>query len=163
MVPKKPEWFELAESNQPPAETPSHRSKIRPLLALVVSGAIIGAGAVFANVEDKEIAHADDFVANVTSNGVEQSPPLSSSDNSTGTTISSNHNGISKEMTPSSSGSISRPSTPDRIQNPLTSGGGRNHEFGKDDDDRGGSGFRPPRPGHHEERHESGEHEDDDD
>lgn len=172
MVPKKPEWFELADSDQPEVTVVTRRRRVRPVIALVVSGAIIGTGALFANVEDKEIAHADDVVAPSIDNnaGISRSDDPSTSNGAVAndsTPQNSTNNSKSAIANPSTTsgngGGVANPSTQDKIQNPMTSGGGRNHEFGEDDDDDHKSGLRPPRHGHDDERHGFGEREGDDD
>ena len=59
---KKPEWFAMTESDIAPA-TPARTSKRLPFIAILATGAILTAGAVFANVREEEPASAEGFRA----------------------------------------------------------------------------------------------------
>lgn len=59
---KKPEWFAMTEGDSAPA-TPARTSKRLPFIAILATGAILTAGAVFANVREEEPASAEGFRA----------------------------------------------------------------------------------------------------
>ena len=83
----KPEWFEIAENDGPPA--PPKASKTLPVLAVFATALILGIGAVVAQVQDNSPASAVD-AANVqtqaTNNATSQSPMT---DPSVGSSVSS--------------------------------------------------------------------------
>ncbi len=62
LTPKKPEWFELAESEASTADEVSSSAKARrlPIIALLATGAILASGAVFANIREDQPAVAED-------------------------------------------------------------------------------------------------------
>jgi cytoskeletal protein RodZ len=58
MTPKKPDWFELTEGENSPAQVRRINKKL-PIAALAAAGAIIVAGSLFANANDEQSAVAD--------------------------------------------------------------------------------------------------------
>ena len=58
MTPKKPDWFELTDGENSPANVRKINKKL-PLAALVAAGAIILGGSIFANANDEPSAVAD--------------------------------------------------------------------------------------------------------
>ena len=62
LEPKKPEWFEIAESDNASAAVTKVNKKL-PAIAVVVAGAIIGAGAFFANASESPTANAENVSA----------------------------------------------------------------------------------------------------
>ena len=73
---QKPEWIELADS-----DTPIKHHKIikgLPILAVVVTTAIIGAGAIFAQPQELSVANADPIVATSTQNADQLAPVVPS-------------------------------------------------------------------------------------
>lgn len=58
---QKPEWLELAANDN--ATSRRKTSRGLPVLALVATAAIIGAGAIFAQSQDPSVANADSHVA----------------------------------------------------------------------------------------------------
>lgn len=81
---QKPEWIELADS-----DTPIKHHKIikgLPILAVVVTTAIIGAGAIFAQPQELSVANADPIVATSTQNADQVAPMVSDDANTESTT-----------------------------------------------------------------------------
>lgn len=58
MTPKKPDWFELTDGENSPANVRKINKKL-PLAALIAAGAIILGGSIFANANDEPSAIAD--------------------------------------------------------------------------------------------------------
>jgi len=74
--PRKPEWFELAESD---AQSTSVRkvNKKLPAIAVLITGAILGAGALFANGSGSD-ANAEQAVTQTVATSSPASSPASS-------------------------------------------------------------------------------------
>ena len=139
-TPQKPEWFQMAESDQPTSNqvAPSTKSRSLPLIALLATGAILAGGAVFANIRQEQPAVAEDnnpqnFAGNPNVGGPAQDSITAPSANS--------------------DGSIQAPPPNGRIGD-----GDGDHQFGDRPDGDGNHRF-PPRDG----RHHDGEHEGEDD
>jgi len=58
MTPKKPEWFELTDGENSPANVRKLNKKL-PFAALVAAGAIVLGGSIFATAHDEPSAVAD--------------------------------------------------------------------------------------------------------
>ncbi|MEY4023964.1 MAG: hypothetical protein RLZ23_925 [Actinomycetota bacterium] len=58
MTPKKPDWFELTDGENSPAQVRRINKKL-PIAAVVAAGVIIVAGSLFANANDEPSASAD--------------------------------------------------------------------------------------------------------
>jgi hypothetical protein len=58
LEPKKPEWFEIAESDNASAAVTKVNKKL-PVIAVLATAAIIGAGAFFANASESPTANAE--------------------------------------------------------------------------------------------------------
>ena len=58
MTPKKPDWFELTDGENSPANVRKINKKL-PFAALVATGAIIVGGSLFANANDESSAVAE--------------------------------------------------------------------------------------------------------
>ena len=171
MSEKKPEWFEISESDTPIAPRKARaKFNARPVVALAVSGVIIGAGAIFANAEEETPANAETpAITTTVDNGTASGVTTLSNSNGSTSNNSAISAGVANPVSNSStkSGGIANPATTqDRIANPMTNGtrGGDDDdegEFGEHEgrEHHGDKGFRPPRPGHDDDRHE----EDDDD
>jgi len=83
----KPEWFEIAENDGPPASPKA--SKTLPVLAVFATALILGIGAVVAQVQDNSPASAVDTAivqTEATNNATSQSPMT---DPSVGSSVSS--------------------------------------------------------------------------
>ena len=134
---KKPEWFEIVESDQPIQRNHRGRaSTLRPLVALAATGVIIGAGAVIANAGDDNQATIQ---SEITSTAIAPAALRASSPNTSAI------NAARGEKISVASRVVGTPSnTRDAIQNPMTQGG-----RGEDDD------FHEERDGHHDEERES--------
>ena len=130
LEPKKPEWFEIAEGDNASAAVTKVNKKL-PAIAVVVAGAIIGAGAFFANASESPTANAEN---------VSPVAAVASATPSTSASLAT--------AAPSTS-----PTTSKGIANPAQ--GGIQAPQGRGDDD-GDREF-----GDHEgrEHHEGGEHE----
>jgi len=79
MTPKKPEWFELTDGEDSPANVRKINKKL-PILALAATGLVIVAGSIFANANDESSASAD-----TPSNVQSATPTLSASPSSSAT------------------------------------------------------------------------------
>ena len=138
---KKPEWFEIVESDEP-IRRKNHRrsSSIRTVAAFAVTGAIISGGALIANVEDESPAIAQTVVE------TSALAPATGQDNAP-TTLGNEAVNMPVAITPVA--------TRDAIPNPMAQGA----RHGDDDDDEFDD--------HHErKRHGEGDsrdHDDDDD
>ena len=119
---KKPEWFEIVESDQPVQRQKSRRApSLRTIAAFAITGVVIGAGAFIANAGEESPAQAETTV------GATAIAPAATSD---------------KSQTASGGSDASVPTAPatprDAIQNPLTQGGrGGDGDFGDRHDRRG--------------------------
>ena len=58
MTPKKPDWFELTDGENSPAQVRRINKKL-PIAAVAAAGVIIVAGSLFANANDEPSASAD--------------------------------------------------------------------------------------------------------
>ena len=58
MTPKKPDWFELTDGENLPAQVRRINKKL-PIAAVAAAGVIIVAGSLFANANDEPSASAD--------------------------------------------------------------------------------------------------------
>jgi hypothetical protein len=58
MTPKKPEWFELTDGENSPANVRKLNKKL-PIMALAATALVIVAGSIFANANDESSASAD--------------------------------------------------------------------------------------------------------
>ena len=58
MTPKKPDWFELTDGENSPAQVRRINKKL-PIAAVAAAGVIIVAGSLFANANDEQSAVAD--------------------------------------------------------------------------------------------------------
>ena len=69
---QKPEWIELADSDT----AIKHHKIIKglPILAVVITTAIIGAGAIFAQPQELSVANADPIVATSSQNSDQVAP-----------------------------------------------------------------------------------------
>jgi hypothetical protein len=63
--PQKPEWFAMTEGDHASVPAETRTSKRMPLLALVATGAILTAGALFANANDEDSANAENLPAQI--------------------------------------------------------------------------------------------------
>ncbi len=86
--PKKPEWFEIAESDNASAAVTKVNKKL-PVIAVFATAAIIGAGAFFANASESPTANAENVspvaaVASATPSTSASSAPAASPTASTG-------------------------------------------------------------------------------
>ena len=148
MSEKKPEWFEMAENDEV-VTAPKRKSGLnpRPIIALAVSGAIIGAGAILANAEDESPAVAETTSVQTTAATNDPAAPASGS-TSGGTTSGGTTSGGSTKS--GASGGVQNPNTKSGgIQNPMTKPNRGGDDDGEFEEHRG------PRLG----GHESGEHE----
>ena len=156
---KKPEWFEIVESDEPIQRRQRDRkSSTRPAIAFAAVGVIIGAGALIANAGEESPARAETSVSSsqIATSAATSTPTASTPTASTPT--------ASTPTASKSDPSAPAPSTPaGGIQNPLTNGQrGSDDEFGERHDHKerfGDRGFRG-------ERHDDGDRErfeDDDD
>ena len=159
MSEKKPEWFEIAENDEV-VSTQIKKSGFnpRPVIALAVSGLIIGAGAIFANAEDESPAVAE--TTNVQTTNASVNEPAATTN---GTTASGNtQSGTSQS---GSTGGVQNPSTKSGgVQNPNSGGssGGIQDPTkrpNRGDDDGEFGEHHGPRPGGHGDEHEGREHE----
>lgn len=134
--PRKPEWFEIAESDNAAAAVTKVDKKLT-VLAAVVAGGIIAAGAFFANASGSPTANAEN---------VSPVAAVASATPTTSTTTAS----------PTTSTGIANPSQ-SGIQAP--NGGEDEHDFGDRPDHDGDHEGRE----HHErgEHHEDRDHDDD--
>jgi hypothetical protein len=82
-TPEKPEWFELVDSDAPSAQVVKVNKKL-PILAVLVTGAVIATGAFFANASESGDHQNQEIATNVTSS-VEEDASL----NSDGTSVNS--------------------------------------------------------------------------
>ena len=138
--PKKPEWFEIAESDNASAAVTKVNKKL-PVIAVLATAAIIGAGAFFANASESPTANAE----NVSPVPAVASTSPSASASASATTAPS--------ASPTSSKGIANPAQ-GGIQAPQGRGDGDgDHEFG-DRPHHDGDGDRDGR-----DHHEGGEHE----
>jgi hypothetical protein len=141
--PKKPEWFEIAESDNAAAAVTKVDKKLTVLTA-VVAGGIIAAGAFFANATESPVANAE----NVSQVAVAAS-----------TTPALNATTPSATQAPKSALSSA---TPLAIANPSQGGIQAPSGRGGDDDDDDERGEHRERGEHHEDRdHEDRDHDDD--
>ena len=143
MVPEaqKPEWFEMAESDDASAAVTKVNKKL-PAIAVLVTGVIIGAGAFFANASESN-ANAESItqmVASATSSPAATDPTANSSNTpstgvqSPGATAIPSQGGIANP----SQGGIQAPNGRDGDRD-----GDGEHRFGDGDGDRherGGDG-----------------------
>ena len=60
MTPKKPDWFELTDGENSPAQVRRINKKL-PIAAVAAAGVIIVAGSLFANANDEPSASATGF------------------------------------------------------------------------------------------------------
>ena len=58
MTPKKPDWFEITEGGDAYAGIQKVSKKL-PIVALIVAGAVILGGSIFANANNEPSANAD--------------------------------------------------------------------------------------------------------
>ena len=58
MTPKKPDWFELTDGEDSPANVRKLNKKL-PIMALAATALVIVAGSIFANANDESSASAD--------------------------------------------------------------------------------------------------------
>ena len=133
LEPKKPEWFEITESDNASAAVTKVNKKL-PVIAVLATAAIIGAGAFFANASESPTANAENVsqVAAATPSASATSAPSAS---------------------PTASPGIANPAQ-GGIQAPQGRGDGDgDHEFG-DRPHHDGDGDRDGR-----EHHEGGEQE----
>lgn len=72
--PRKPEWFELADSSAESAQV-RKINKVLPSIAVLVSAAVIGAGAFFANASESS---SSSIAAPILSGAVAGEPSVSS-------------------------------------------------------------------------------------
>lgn len=73
---KKPEWFEIVERDQPTRkERSSRRIFSRPILALALSGLVIGVGALYASADEENPVVAKAPVATSAKVAVESTQP----------------------------------------------------------------------------------------
>jgi hypothetical protein len=85
LEPKKPEWFEITESDNASAAVTKVNKKL-PVIAVLATAAIIGAGAFFANASESPSANAENVspVAAATPSASATSAPSASPTASTG-------------------------------------------------------------------------------
>lgn len=137
---KKPEWFELADSDAPSAQVAKVNKKL-PIAALLITGAVIATGAFFASASENDAS----------AEGVSQTSAAAPSTNTT----------TPDAATANNSATPSAPAAPG-IQNPNQGGvpaPGANRGDGDDDGDHQWGDRREhdgDRDGDHEgrERHE---------
>lgn len=135
----KPEWFEIADGDKPEVkDTVEKKSFLRPLVALVIAGTVIGGGAVLAQTNEEPPANAE------TLNSSDPGAQLNGSSSSTTT-----QNGALGNA-PQNGGATSQGG----IQNPMTNPQQGGREFG-DGDREHHDGFGD---GDHRERFGDGDH-----
>jgi len=77
-APKKPSWFELADADAPSAQVRKVNKKL-PAAALLVTGAVFAAGALFANTsEPSAVAGQSPVVQTVSSTSAASAPAVTS-------------------------------------------------------------------------------------
>lgn len=145
---KKPEWFEIVESDQPIQRRVRERKiSARPVVALAVSGLILGAGALIANVGEDSPAAAETSVSS--------SPVTTSASSDSSSPAVTSQSQAPAEATSTQIATPASPST--GIQNPMTNGG-----RGDDDGELDQRHVRDGRHGDREfrgDRHSDGDHE----
>ena len=138
---KKPEWFELADSDEPSAQVAKVNKKL-PIAAILITGAVIATGAFFASASEN----------NASAEGVTQVTSPSSA--AAGATPDA-----SASSTPSASNGVTTPGIQDPTQGGVPAPGAnrgdgdgdRGHEWGErreHDGDRDGD--HDGREGHEE-------------
>jgi hypothetical protein len=85
MTPKKPEWFELTENGDPYAGIKKVNKKL-PIATLVVAGAVILGGSVFATANNEPSAVAETPTASQSSAATQGSTSTSVASNSSANT-----------------------------------------------------------------------------
>jgi hypothetical protein len=75
MTNNKPEWFEIAENDQP--SVPRKASKTLPLAAVLAATLIIGIGAVVAQIQEEPPAVAVDTTSTQAASADSSTPPAS--------------------------------------------------------------------------------------
>lgn len=147
MTPKKPDWFELTEGGDPSAGIRKIDKKL-PIVTLVVAGAIVLGGSIFATANNEPSAVAE----TPTSSQTLAASQSATTDNSSSASTSTSTNGIAPAGT-SAKTSSGLNSLPAPTVGNVPQRGDRDHE-GRED-------------GEHRERGEHGEgdryeHDDDD-
>lgn len=137
---KKPEWFELLDGDAPSAQVAKVNKKL-PIIAALVTGAVIASGALFAGAS-AENSSGQSAVASI--------------DQVTNSTSSSDANAPTSDTSIQSS----TPTTPS-VTNPAGGMQAPGNNYGDDDDDHDDDEDDDDRDGR--ERHERGEGRDHDD
>ena len=159
--PKKPEWFEMTES-EVDTPRPAPRMKSLPIAALLATGLILSAGAVFANISEEEPALAESVVATNSNMSNDTSSNQSPTQNSIATNKNSGtqtNNNMTNPTNNSNQGEIANPAAPSTggMKVPTARNGeDDDHEFGENR-----HGERLNFPGRHHEEHEDEEEDDD--
>lgn len=86
MTPKKPDWFELTEGGDSYAGIKKVNKKL-PILTLVVAGAVILAGSIFANANNEPSAVADTPTASQSAAAAPATPTSQPASGSSSTTL----------------------------------------------------------------------------
>jgi hypothetical protein len=137
----KPEWFELTE-NQTPSTGLRKVNKVLPIATLVVAGAVILGGSIFANANNEQSAVTENPTAS--QSVVAQASP--SSELTTSSKVTSGTSGVNSLPVPA-------------ITNVPERGFGDHEEFeGREERHERGERFRD----HEDDRHEDDRHEDED-
>lgn len=116
MTPKKPDWFELAEGDQPSSGVRKIDKKL-PIAALAAVGVVIVAGSIFANANDEPSAVAE--TPSVSQN-------VNNSDNGATSNDKSVNNGVSGQSDQGKSITPNKNSAPAPVVNSGKSSGGSN-------------------------------------
>jgi hypothetical protein len=125
MTPKKPEWFELTENGDSYAGIQKINKKL-PIATLVVAGAVILGGSIFANANDEQTAVAD--TPTVSQSVVAQAS--SPSEQTTSAQVTSGASGVNSLPLPTVT------NVPQRGDDDEHEGRERDHRHSGHDDDR---------------------------
>jgi cytoskeletal protein RodZ len=135
----KPEWFEIAEKDQP--SVPRKASKTLPLAAVLAATLIIGVGAVVAQVQEKSPATALDTTSVQTTASSNTSSPTSVAQNSKSSPVVRIANPAKSSASTGTSGlqnpSIAKLPTKGGDDDDENEGRSRNGNHGDDDEDEG--------------------------
>jgi hypothetical protein len=126
----KPTWFELTDGDAPSAQV-AKVNKTLPVMAVLVTGAVIASGAFFAHASESE--GSPNVIPSTTINQVDNSNAATTGATNTATEISN-----TQTATPKNSGPVIA-SVNNNLQNPSQPGmkalGGNGHDDDDDDED----------------------------